>query len=244
MITTATAKGRREYQEDRSFTFETPEVIVLGVFDGHGGTKCAEHCVAKMPNIIAYWLANEDDLTLVLKESFAKVNADTFQMYDGAAASVVIIDKEHMQAVVAILGDSPVLIKTSDSDVWVSPEHNVRSNMAEADAAIKLGGIVHGGYLSKTYYGSGLQMSRAFGDSALHSVLNREPEIFTLNLNKISWVLVATDGAFDPAHTDAKAKGYVAEQITRGLLPDAQAVVDRAIAARTGDNVTAILWRP
>jgi serine/threonine protein phosphatase PrpC len=244
MITQATAKGSRSYQEDRSFTFETPEYLALGVFDGHGGSQCAEHCAEEFPKILKYWLDNEDDVSLVLKETFSEINADTKHMRDGCAASVVLINAKRNQVHVAVLGDSPVLVELGGyphaGSIWTAPEHNVRSNQAEADSAIARGGYVSQGYL----FGSGsngLQMSRAFGDASLDSVLNREPEVFALNLNKNAWVLVATDGAFDPAHHSDAGYKAVIDLVKSGK--DAQAIVDRALAARTGDNVTAILWR-
>jgi len=135
-----------------------------------------------------------------------------------------------------------VIVQTVNGGLWIAPEHNVRSNKAEADAAIARGGLIGGGYLMASYIGSGLQMSRAFGDASLSSVLNREPEIFTLNLDKYSWVLVATDGAFDPAHTSDAGSKAVLDLVQYGK--DAQSIVDRALAVPTRDNVTAILWRP
>ena len=244
MITTATAKGSRPYQEDRSFTLETPAYLAFGVFDGHGGSQCAEHCVEEFPKVLKYWMDNEDDVTLLLKETFEEIAEDTNHMRDGCAASVVLINAQRTRVTVAVLGDSPVLVKQAmfpySGKIWTAPEHNVRSNMAEADAAIARGGYVSQGYL----FGSGsngLQMSRAFGDASLDSVLNREPEVFTLNLDKNSWVLVATDGAFDPAHVSDSGSKAVLDLVKAGK--DAQAIVDRALAARTGDNITAILWR-
>jgi len=249
MITSATAKGSRPYQEDRSFTFETPEYLAFGVLDGHGGATCAEYCAHQFPLMLQDW---RDDTTLVLKESFADINERTKGMHDGCAASVVLINAKRNQVHVAVLGDSPVLVKSAPQTdhIWTAPEHNVRSNMAEADAAIARGGYVSQGYLFAGYGENGLQMSRAFGDASLSKVLNREPEIFTLNLDKNSWVLVATDGAFDPAHTSGGSYGVApvnpADEVIALIKQgkDAQSIVDRALAVPTRDNVTAILWRP
>lgn len=245
MITQATALGLRPYQEDRFFSFEFPEHIILGVFDGHGGEETAAKVAELMPKRLAYWLDNEDDLSLVLKESFAEVNTETKWMEEGSAASVVIIDKDRRQAAVAILGDSPVIIRIAGSPavMWTAPEHNVRTNIAEAEAARARGGFTSDGYLYKSYRDGGLQMTRAFGDSFLEGVLDREPEIATMNLDDKSWVLVATDGAFDPSHNDDKAKGIVGTLINKNLLATAPDVVNRAIQMNTGDNVTALLWR-
>ena len=53
---------------------------------------------------------------------------------------------------------------------------------------------------------------------------------------------MCTDGAVDPGHGDSAGPiAQIAKLIEDGA--DAQAIVDRALAARTGDNVTAVLWR-
>jgi len=57
-----------------------------------------------------------------------------------------------------------------------------------------------------------------------------------------SFVLLATDGAFDPSHYQFEESAKtVISMCEHGL--DAQAVVNRAVNAQTGDNVTCILAR-
>jgi serine/threonine protein phosphatase PrpC len=240
-LTQATAKGSRSYQEDRSFTLETAGYLVLGVLDGHGGDYCVKFCEAAFPEHIQEWLNNEDDLSFVLKYSFADINARTEFMTEGCAASVIIIDKERKQAHVAILGDAPVYIRDNSGNIWIAPEHNVRNNHEEAEAAQKRGGFITGGYLYQSYSGHGLQMSRALGDSSLSKVLNREPEIFIINLGPESFVMVASDGVVDPSHGSGSSWSEVVGDLMHG--DNAQQLVDRALAIPTNDNVTALVWR-
>jgi serine/threonine protein phosphatase PrpC len=164
-------------------------------------------------------------------------------MRAGSTASLVFIPKDESRVDVAVLGDSPVLVSRPDGSIWVSPEHNIRTNEAEADAAIKRGGFVHSGYLFASYDGDGLQMSRALGDYELDRVLSREPEVFSHVLGKDSWVLVCSDGAVDPGHGAAQANIDTIVRMIEDEDADAQDIVDRALAAKTGDNVTAILVR-
>jgi serine/threonine protein phosphatase PrpC len=154
----------------------------------------------------------------------------------------VFIPKDEHRVEIAVLGDSPVIAKLADGSIFVSEEHNVRTNMAEADAAIARGGFVNSGYLFASYSGNGLQMTRSLGDYELDSVLSREPEVFSHVLGKDSWVLVCSDGAVDPSHAAAKASiDSIVALVEAG--GDAQEIVERALAAKTGDNVTAILVR-
>ena len=233
-ISKATAKGARSYQEDRYLVFSTIMGTYLGVWDGHGGAECAALCAKALPSI----LTNDPSLSYALDE----LNKMTRTMRAGSTASLVLIPKDESRVDVAVLGDSPVLVSRPDGSIWVSPEHNVRTNEAEADAAIKRGGFLAQGYLFADYSGDGLQMSRALGDAHLDKVLSREPEVFSLALYKGKFVLMCSDGAVDPSHAAAKASiDSIVALVEAG--GDAQEIVERALAAKTGDNVTAILVR-
>ena len=85
-------------------------------------------------------------------------------------------------------------------------------------------------------------MSRALGDADLDKVLSREPGVYSEPLGPDSWVLLATDGVFDPAHEGAYGPRDAAEQISAQLIT-AQVIVNDAVNRRTGDNATAILVR-
>lgn len=106
-LTQATAKGNRPYQEDRSFTLETPEYLAFGVLDGHGGDHCATFCSQALPAAIERQ-STMFEFSQVLRDVFSTVNEATKRFDDGCAASVVIIDKVRNQAHIAILGDAPV----------------------------------------------------------------------------------------------------------------------------------------
>jgi len=233
-ISKATAKGLRTYQEDRSFVLTTERGMYMGVFDGHGGDECAEYCVNRMPDILAEF---PDAMPCDILNT---LNNETRDMYAGCTASVVFIPNGETAVHVAVLGDSPVIVKGADRPIWVSPEHNVRTNKAEADAAMARGGFVSGGYLFANYSGNGLQMTRALGDASLDKVLSRIPEVFSWVLGAGSFVLVATDGALDPSHGNGDKDVYdIVDLIEAGA--DAQKIVDRALAIPTRDNVTALL---
>ena len=208
----------------------------LGVFDGHGDTVCAEYCALKMPAI----LTMDSDI----QEALATLNSVTRTMHSGSTASIVFIPTEGDFVRIAVIGDSPVIVKRKDGSLWQSPEHNVRSNQTEAAAARERGGIIMGGYMYAEYssIASGLQMTRALGDAELDSVLLRTPEVFTHELGPDSFVLVCTDGMIDPAHENTEdAINNIVSMVNDGA--DAQGLVDYALGIHTGDNVTAILWR-
>lgn len=240
--TAATHKGRRPYQEDRFFSISLPQGFAMGVFDGHGGFRVSQMASELTPKLLTAALDAGKPIPEALKDVFEKLNAATAGNYDGSTASIVFIPTSADVAHVAVIGDSPVIIRQADGTIWHAPDHNVRSNPAEAKAAEGRGGYIHDGYLCATFDGIGLQMARALGDVELRKVLSRVPDIASIPLGEGSFVLVCTDGALDPGHGQtAEQAQKVVELIQSGS--DAQAIVDRAVKIPTGDNVTAMLVR-
>jgi len=239
-VSSATEKGKRPYQEDRLVIHETSEVYLLGVFDGHGGDEVADKCAVLMPKVFdavrsAVLVANFENM---VREVFHVLNAETKDCYAGTAASIVLLPKHGKEAIIGILGDAPVMLQKTDGDIWLSPEHNVRTNSAERAAAEGRGGTVHNGYLFATFSGGGLQMSRALGDRELGKVLDRTPEIFRVPVGAGGFILVASDGLFDPSHEECP-KDEISAKIKNGL--DAQQLANDAVCKPTFDNVSAIL---
>ena len=145
-------------------------------------------------------------------------------------------------AYVGILGDSPVIIKNPGEASWLSPEHNVRTNVKEREMAIPPWRFYEDGYLYGKTGKWGIQISRALGDAVLDEVLDRRPEIFSRPIEPGSIILVATDGAVDPAHKKAASRIKQLLDLVSGG-GDADAVVKDALAHGTDDNVTAIVCR-
>lgn len=241
-ISAACEKGLRPYLEDRYLVCTTEEGYLLSVFDGHGGDDAASHCQSRISEI--YHRVRNNLLVcsfeILVPTIFQILNAETKHFDSGTTASIVFIPNNGQEVVVGVLGDSPVLVRKDTEELWHSPEHNVRSNPTEVDAAQKRGGMVYGGYLYDFSSELGLQLSRAFGDRDFDRVLSREPEIFRIKTNESSFVLVASDGLFDPSHAVDTS-----DQIVDDILGGASAndLVAKAIALPTGDNVTAILVR-
>lgn len=238
-MTHASEKGRRTYQEDRHVVYWVPdEGYLLAVFDGHGGWEAAEVCAINLVSVFHEHLTTRYAWENLLRVVFKELHEKTAHMSSGCAASIAFIPKNGKEAIVGVLGDAPVLVRKANGELWLSPEHNVRSNPAEVKAAEDRGGIVHGGYLYSGFRGGGLQMSRALGDVNLSTVLSREPEIFRLPLKAGDWVLVGSDGLFDPSHATHPSV-EIGRMIDEGA--DATALVQHALDVPTNDNVTAIL---
>lgn len=242
-VSSASAKGQRSYQEDRLVIVTCEQGTLLGVFDGHGGHEVAQLAVDTLPGYFADEIGEPKATPRkALKNTIRKVNELTQDMFPGSTLSLAFIPAKGGFIYCAVIGDSPIIIKDSKGNINISPDHNVRTNEAESQAAIKRGGIVHDGYLYQNRFANGLQMARALGDAELDKVLSRKPDIYSVRVNKDSFIIVATDGAFDPGHYEfAKAAEDVVKLVGEGA--EAEAVVDRAVQIKTGDNVTVMVAR-
>ena len=228
------AIGKRYYQEDRYVLSTGNFGWLLAIMDGHNGDKTAGYCHEHLLEIFF--------ATYSLIDTIKTLNEQTKNFESGSTISVVHIPNDASVANVAVLGDSPIIIKIKDGSIFVSPEHNVRTNLLEREAAIKRGGIYEEGYIFDDRLHYGLQMSRALGDSFLDSILNREPEVYEVELGPESFVAVFSDGVIDPGHKDSKTQiDRLIKLIENGA--NAQKLVDDALKRKTKDNATAVIWR-
>ena len=112
-----------------------------------------------------------------------------------------------------------------------------------ARGAVISGGYVYprqadrGGY-SWHIAGPGLQMTRALGDAELDSVLDRTPDVYSVPLG--DFVLVASDGLFDPAHAVSVNDTEMQLAMTVDVGGNATDIVGSVRQPK--DNITAVLW--
>ena len=235
--TFAVKKGPRPYQEDRHYEAYIPDRkwLLLAVMDGHGGADVSDFCANKIFEMMP---PDTDGPEQGLSTLIANLNSATRLYEAGSTFSGVIISEKPNTASVAILGDSPIVILDGKGQLHVSPEHNVRTNMNERKAAEARGGFYSQGYICGPREES-LQMSRALGDTVLDGILCREPEIYTVH-NPV-WVLVASDGLFDPSHENTED---LLKEIKEFAKKRADADTLMAWAEKRGlrDNATAVVW--
>lgn len=245
----ASVFGGRSHQEDRflveRIAVETARISscgwLFGVMDGHNGSGVADFAAATLREYFSHdLLATNGFIVKALRSTVARLNEETRHQDAGSTLSMVYVPDDEACAYVAVLGDSPVVIRDAEGKLYVGPEHNARSNEKELKGALARGARFDGGYLfdpkQEGYYG--LQLTRALGDAPLDRILRREPEIARVKLGEGGWILVATDGLLDPSHT--KSADRLKSLVLRiEIGEEAESLVMRCL----GDNATAILWR-
>jgi len=242
-ITSAAKQGPRSYQEDFHFHLHISSKSgvrgeLLAVMDGHSGAEAAALCAREIKN--HFRISRAAEAETALKRLVKKLAAKTEHMNSGSTLSLALVVYAPLQVSVAILGDSPVVVFDKQSELHLSPEHNVRSNLDERRAAEKRGGFYDRGYIYERGGIYGLQMSRALGDAHLGEILSREPEVYTIA--KPAWVLVASDGLFDPSHKETTG---LMEEIKDFAVTGATAeqLMEWADGRELQDNATALVWR-
>ena len=250
-VSVASAQGKRDHQEDRAVhewiscpSLQNGNGWLLAAFDGHGGAETADKASKALPSLFeTHFLAQGGNVVKTLREVFASLNQMVEDKKSGSTASVVFIPQEAQNIILAVLGDSPVAVQDATGVIHIGPEHNVRTNLQERTAALARGGVFQCGYLEdEDRPGAGLQMARSLGDAELSRVLNREPEIMAIPLGGKGTLLIGTDGLLFPGKdTNISQVKRLLQLIRQG--GDAQTLVKDALERRTGDNVTAIVWR-
>jgi serine/threonine protein phosphatase PrpC len=194
-ISSDSHKGRRDYQEDRYFTSTMPEGTLIAVLDGHGGDAVSHLASEELPGLFADEIGEPgavNHVDEVLRTVIQKINIMTQDQQPGSTLSLVFIPIDKPVVYCAVMGDSPIIIRDKDGKTNISPDHNVRTNYIEAEAAKARGGFVEGGYLFATFDGMGLQMARALGDSHLNAVLSRVPDVYSVEINEDSFIICAS----------------------------------------------------
>ena len=243
----ARAQGLRQYQEDRYLKHRIDAAghkgLLMAIVDGHGGSSTAEMVAQSAVRLFTQALSEyKDNLEGALSKTVAELDRITREQKSGTTLSLVFVPDGESHAHVAVIGDSPVIIKDRKGKINISPDHNVRSNPEELQAAIGRGAHYEQGYIFNPHSGDGLQMSRALGDRNLEGILSREPDVYSVELGVGSIIIIASDGVFDPGHADTLQEIHQALELVGGG-GDARALVDDAIMRMTGDNASAIVWR-
>ena len=243
--TTATAINLRPYQEDRM----TNHILsngdyLFGVFDGHGGDATADFASKHAPYIFRsiqkkFPSATGTDL---MEKFFHRLIDKTQNFIDGCTVAFGWITDHNSKVYVGILGDSSIVLRDSNDNIWNSPKHNIRTNASDAAfIANNTHGMVYQGYIFRGLNRDfGIQLTRTIGDKMFDGILIRKPEIFSHDIDENSWILCCTDGVIDAGHPINNIDDYVTYLQNNNK---ATATDILTLAEDNTDNATAIVIR-
>lgn len=166
----------------------------MAVMDGHNGDGASEFCFQHIDENFS--IREGKDAEEALRELVSKLANATIDFYAGTCLTVAYVDESMHQVSVAFLGDCPAIVIDTDTQVHVSPVHNVRTNLKERKAAEKRGGYYsRDGYIMSPNGSYGLQIGRSLGDVQMQGVTSQEPETYTIQ--KPRFIALVTDGVLE-----------------------------------------------
>ncbi|CAB4065940.1 PPM1K [Lepeophtheirus salmonis] len=223
--------GRRNYQED-FYTIKQlrNNLLLLGVWDGHGGESCAKFCSENVEKQLERLLArtNEDDdlnLGLILSQLIYSLN-HSFEVHwiknknnsSGSTATLALIHDGY-ELVIAHVGDSRAILCRDGS----------------------LGGTVTADEIGRYLVNKRLSMSRSIGDFELRRFgVISDPDITRLRIqhSKDQFLALVTDGV-----TFALSDKEIVETVKSFSEPQeaADRLVDQALLYGSEDNLTVLI---
>lgn len=243
-------QGQRDYQEDALGSCLAKRCLVLGVFDGHYGPRCAEWSSARLPKRVVQdvgrqEIGNRCDATAMrtlLHDAFLGTDRDWAHhaakqsLRDGSTATLAVLHADTLY--VANVGDSRCVACVAGAPIDLSVDHTARraDERARVEAA--------GGSVSATGRVNGkLAVSRALGDipfKAGKPLVTAEPEVRELRVSSdLQFVVVASDGLWDVYSGDGLLRAVRA--LLSAGTPHAQLarnLCERALEMGSQDNVS------
>jgi len=72
----ASLDGRRHENEDRTIAVElAPNLLMFGIFDGHGGTEAVDYIIEHLPQLVKHLLEDgNSDLSSTLQQAYLDVD--------------------------------------------------------------------------------------------------------------------------------------------------------------------------
>jgi len=247
-ISIATRLGLRPNQEDRVIVIRQGGMVLLGIFDGHLGEEAAEACLKIAESTADLPSARRNKKKFLNKLVSAMCEA-TNGMRDGTTVSLALISEQSGHVSGAVIGDSPVFVRTSMRHIRMSPLHSVKRNGDERDKARLRGGILFYNEYNEPYIGPqgtsiGSAVTRGLGDLWMGDVLLREPEFFSFTVSSHEGFAFAASDGFIPDYAgDNFDITMVAEQIRR-RDGDAEQVMRWREKYPMHDNASIALWVP
>ncbi|XP_065307281.1 protein phosphatase Mn(2+)-dependent 1K-like [Dermacentor albipictus] len=248
----ATILGRRTYNEDRYRVKElTPDLLYFAVFDGHGGSACADFCAEHMEAHIMYWVhRGQTDLQALLQSAFIDTNNSfakyvSFNWPDGDEASsgttaTVCLLRSSTELYVAHVGDSRALLCRSGESRRLTTDHTAGLKLEEERIKMSGGKLIsdsHGRHLVN----GRLAMTRSLGDLDLKPFgVIALPDVRSIEVKhgKDAFVILTTDGV-----NCAMSDQEIVDAINSCSSPAEAAgfVTDQAMHFASQDNATAVV---
>lgn len=172
------------------------KILILGVFDGHGGDYVSTYLQKEFVNILKKTLDKYNGtkdisgLSLILKESIKRADSNIPNEFSDHGSTATIALFVHDTLIVANIGDSRIVCikKSFNKVIPLSVDHIIKNDteFERVKDMIYLGRVC-----------GVLAMTRSIGDHSLRPFVSGDPDIFTYKLSPDDIIVLATDGLWD-----------------------------------------------
>ncbi len=241
IISSHAVKGMRPSMEDYVMIVDKNKYSITGIFDGHGGYKCAKMLQREFVPIFEHNLRKLGTIKLSLKVTIEDMHStvcDFFILDSGSTCNIVVVNKLTDIYHIANLGDSRAFVCRFDDTITETTKDHKPNDKHEKIRIRKRGGFVEDNRVNGI-----LAMSRAVGDRKISKYLSREADIYQGSMSNCKFILQASDGLFD-VMTNAEVCRNVNLLFSLGIKCHAivRIISDYAIRVKgSTDNVSVIL---
>jgi len=260
-------KDKDNEKDKEKDEIEKNNIILIGVFDGHGGNKIS-HYVSK--NISKYFIEKNkyntpsntqkycNYIKLVYKDITKNLLNNKYSMTQGSTSCLCILFKykDVNYICTSWLGDSRAIARDDFGNVIELSRDHKPNDIKERERIEKLGGKVTKMNGDVYRVNGSLAVSRSFGDFEEKEYISAEPEI-NITENKYTYIVVATDGLWD-VMTNKQVINYIDNEMKKGIevpkknninngidkedgINIAQKLVKLAVERGSTDNITVII---
>lgn len=210
----ASLDGRRQVNEDRTIAMElAPNLLMFGIFDGHGGPEAVNYVVEHLPLHVKHLLDDDSDLTTVLRQAYLHVNdgftkdinnmkCKQYQETDkpvmgktsstcgrpplsqsSGSTATVCVIRNSAELAVAHVGDSRALLGRKASGLLLTEDHEPESTK-ERERIEQCKGRIIWSSVGRPRVNGVLEMTRSIGDVELKkSGVTAEPDVRSLQIH-------------------------------------------------------------
>ncbi|EFX85686.1 hypothetical protein DAPPUDRAFT_45296 [Daphnia pulex] len=251
-VGTHSIQGRRPYNEDRFVAKELrPNLLYFSVFDGHGGSECADYCYSHMENHLTFWLdrLTVNDIEHAIDAAFIELNNSFSRWWafhgkatsnvPGTTATVALLHK-NMDLYLGHVGDSRAMLCRGGKARRLTTDH-CPSLVTEKTRIEQSQGKVIVDDVGRGMVNGRLAMTRSLGDLELKPFgVTAVPDVRKIKIKhgRDAFLVLTTDG-INCVMSDQEICDVI--QRTEDPNDAAHCLTDAALHYSSEDNATAIV---
>ena len=236
-------KGVRPTNEDAEVLYDTENIKIFGIFDGHGSDEVSKllkkNIVGILTNKEIKYPISKKQIEVICANIQSYIKKKPYANSAGSTANIVIIYNCNNQYYFTNInvGDSRCVIYMNDKIIQVSEDHKP-TNINEYNRIIQMGGKVYRDGLE--YRVGDLSVSRSFGDCS-NKYTFPVPDIKTFKFNSNLNFIIGCDGLFDVMKNEDicyEVNNYIK---TNGKMNIARKLTSLAYNTGSTDNISVIV---